>query len=158
MTNSHKDTDQREDMTSLVRSMSIEQIAGIIVSHKAEIKELREFTKVCEYQLTKIIQETGSGTMGLPSANYKIEYKRGTPSYDVNKLKATLGEQLPPDEMKELIAEEYTKLEVIPEKVRGAKAYHFKRRYGGKIAELIDKARVDMPRLFVSEKKGSDED
>ena len=148
--------DALEDATKhhAIGSMSIDQLAGTIESYKAEIKEKRRVIDLCEHQLMQIMAISGGpDATGLPSGNYTILMKRVTPNYDVNKLRASLGELLPPYEMSELIAEEYTKTEVIPEKVRGTKANSFKNAYGGAVADAINNSRVDMPRLTISRKE-----
>jgi hypothetical protein len=149
-------TDVLEDATKhhAIENMSIDQLAGTVENYRTEIREKRRIIDLCEHQLMKIMTMTGGpDATGLPSANYTILMKRVSPSYDVNKLRASLGELLPPDEMSELIAEEYTKTEVVPEKVRGIKANSFKNRYGGDVADAINNSRVDMPRLTISLKE-----
>ena len=113
--------------------------------------QLRETADRIRYELTRRIQER-NGTE-LPSERYRIALEQGSPRYDYGLLRA-LEELVPPDDYAKAYKAPYTHEVTDQEKWSGTALNSLERRFGGKVALVIQQARIPgEPHLVVKRKE-----
>lgn len=81
------------------------------------------------------------GGTALKSEQHTASLKRGSPTYDIQKLQP-LREMLTASDLAEVLTESYERVTVVPEMWHGTKLNKFEKQYGGAIADRIQDARM----------------
>jgi hypothetical protein len=112
----------------------------------------RERKQLGLLEMTLSQRMTSTNATALPSGVHDIRLVRsGSPQYSLVDLRMDLAEHLPPDELADCFNPETTK--VVPESVNARKVRSLHTKYGGRVAELIDRSRTDNMKVQVKRKE-----
>jgi hypothetical protein len=134
----------------IIEDLSNEALAEYFLTLKERIAEERKQLGLLEMTISQRMTQTGA--KALPSADYDIRMVRSSsPHYSLIDLRMDLAEHLPPDELTACFNPEATI--VRPESVNGRYIRTVHTKYGGVIAEVIDKARTDTMKVQIKRKE-----
>ena len=129
--------------------LDIDQLAGLYVAIRTSIETAKDQMAALNYEFHIRMREEGNAT-ALPSGKYEIRRMRRSARYDADKLRAEIEGEIDPMELALLIRPERT--ETIPAGINGNKARHLMAKYKGRVARIIEDARIDAHVLTVEEK------
>ena len=134
----------------IIEDLSNEALAEYFLALKERIAEERKQLGLLEMTISQRMTETGA--KALPSADYDIRLIRGaSPHYSLIDLRMDLAEHLPADELTACFNPETTI--VRPESVDARYIRKIHTKYGGVVAEVIDKARTDTMKVQIKRKE-----
>lgn len=123
-------------------------LAVAYVASREALEEQKRAMAAIEAEL--LARMRANEARALPDAEFAIEMKAGTPTYDVGVL-LPLMEQLPEDDLARAWVPEAQK--VVPGHWDGGQLNRIERAYGGEIGERIRRARVPGPERVSVERK-----
>ena len=129
--------------------LDIDQLAELYVAIRTSIETAKDQIAALNYEFHIRMMEDGNAT-ALPSGKYEIRRIRISARYDADKLRAEIEGEIDPMELALLIRPERTK--TVPALVNGQKARHLMAKYKGRVARIIEDARIDAHVLTVEEK------
>jgi hypothetical protein len=134
----------------VIEDLSDSALAEYFLVVKEAIAKQRKVLGVLEMTLTQRINATGGKALGSLSHEIRM-VQGGSPSYSLIDLRMDLSQHLPPDELSACFNPETTI--VRPESVDARYIRKIHTKYGGVVAEVIDKARTDTLKVKIERKE-----
>jgi len=123
-------------------------LATTIMGCQANLDTLHRQVDRMKQELQNRIE--GKGATMLADPEFSIELKQGVATFDAG-IMVALKEELGESDLAKVLTPAH--LETVPEKWDGQQANAMARRYGGKVSEIVTKARIPgKPKLVVSRK------
>ena len=132
--------------------LDIDQLAELYVAIRASIETARSQMTALKYEFHIRMIEDGDAK-ALPSGKYEIRLTRRSAKYDAEKLMAEIEGEIDPMELALLIRPERTETKTVPALVNEQKARSLMGKYKGRVASIIEDARIDPHFLTVTKKK-----
>ena len=140
-----------------VRALADEDLVNEYLGLVEGLEAMRGEARLREVELLRRMEEQSA--LRLNAARGHVDLKYGSPSYDTPALRPLL-ELITHEEMQEAYSHEReeTVTRTVPERWNGTKLNMLERRYGGQVADVIQRARAPgAPRLTATIKESGDE-
>jgi|TARA_B110000263_G_scaffold248341_1_gene263010 hypothetical protein len=132
--------------------LDIDQLAELYVAIRTSIETAKDQMAALNYEFHIRMMEDGNAK-ALPSGKYEIRLARRSAKYDAEKLIAEIEGEIDPMELALLIRPERTETKIVPAGINGNKARSLMGKYKGRVARIIEDARIDAQVLTVTKKK-----
>lgn len=132
-------------------SLTDHELAEAVVNTKETIARLRRALVVLESTIQQRIEATGGRE--LMDDQYRMALEPGTPSYDYGLLRALLEAGIPQPDLDKAFAPAHDETVQVADRWNGTQLNSLEKRFGGHVAEIIQRARIPGASRLVVEKR-----
>ena len=131
--------------------MTDDGLAALWLVNDEQRREAKGYLDSIEAEM--LVRLRDRGAKSLPVSSVDVELKPGTPTYDTTLL-APLVEQLPEADVSKAFTAAHDETVHVEDKWDGTQLNSLERRYGGEIADRIQRSRIPGPERLSVKPKG----